>query len=730
MQPKTKSLPMTNTPSAVHQNLSSHPKLLSGIDGYPFPVGVEYYRAPVPERAYWAEDFKQLAQAGFRIVRAFHPWNWVEAAPGVFYFDDLDELFDLAAENGLKIWLDTPVGTHMACPEWILDQHPDMRVERYTGSMAYPRARNYAAQGGMIHNFDHPMWRVYVERYIRALVGRYKDHPAMHIWGTWDGINFAAAWTGGDGYPPYNDYTVTKYIAWLKERYTLEQLNDRLLRRYASWEDVTAPRDNAGVVEMLLYRRFHYENCADHLGWLADLIDQIDGQHEQRSHGACFPRQFDTYCSPRVDGWGLSHNSSNLLRITDPDHRVADVCLGYAWARSVGANHRWWTEEIYSNFVGGICQPGFEPRTLPEEAQTFTWLSLIYGAAGAMFWQYRPEYMTFEAPGLNLTSLDGRPTKRFDAVAKTIRDIQKIRDHLPLPAIEPGQVATVYDPTNHDIFMCGANENGYLESIRVLHRSLWPKNIDQNIVTIKMDLSPYKVVYLPHFIRHDETSAQKIRDLVQRPDGPLLIADGHFGTFAHRGHWSYQPPERLDDLLPVRVDDFGMVLPSTLEQYPDRAVFNSVYGDFPIETPCQYAILKPMDGTEVVGTIDGHVVAVRCPQQRFIWFGFPLSALTKQGAIPDALLHPLLDIASIAPPIAIEGDPLAAFERKSKLGGKLIFLLNLHERTAHSRVLVAPAGQQVTDLLAGQELTAKDGAFSVTLEFGQVTVIHCPEETM
>ena len=41
------------------------------IPGVPFPVGVEYYRAPTPKRDVWEGDFARIRAAGFRIVRSF-----------------------------------------------------------------------------------------------------------------------------------------------------------------------------------------------------------------------------------------------------------------------------------------------------------------------------------------------------------------------------------------------------------------------------------------------------------------------------------------------------------------------------------------------------------------------------------------------------------------------------------------------------------------------------------
>ena len=69
------------------------------------------------------------------IVRTFYSWDWSWPEPDRFDFSDLDELMDTAARHGLKVWIETPMGTHMACPIWMIRQHPDMRAERQDGSI-------------------------------------------------------------------------------------------------------------------------------------------------------------------------------------------------------------------------------------------------------------------------------------------------------------------------------------------------------------------------------------------------------------------------------------------------------------------------------------------------------------------------------------------------------------------------------------------------------------------
>ena len=117
---------MTNRIDSDWLKRRSHPKDLSPDPACPFPVGIEYYRPPVPPPEFWDEDFQRIREAGMRIVRTFYPWNWVETEPQRYELDDLDLMFEMAAKHDLKVWLDTPLGTHMACPEWMMRQHPDM----------------------------------------------------------------------------------------------------------------------------------------------------------------------------------------------------------------------------------------------------------------------------------------------------------------------------------------------------------------------------------------------------------------------------------------------------------------------------------------------------------------------------------------------------------------------------------------------------------------------------
>ena len=714
-------------------HLRSHPKDLSNIFAKPFPVGVEYYRPPTPTPDMWDRDFRRISAAGMSLVRAWYSWNWVETLPNHYEFDDLDRLFDTAAKHDLKVWVDSTLGTHMACPAWMLRQHPDMRVVHRDGSVQQDRAGEFSPHGSMTHNFDHPMWRVYVERYLRQCVPRYKDHPAMGVWGTWDGIGFAGSWTAPENYPPYNDYTIAKYKDWLYQRYSLDQLNERLLRRYRSWEDVDAPRSKEALVEMRLYLQFHYENMADHLGWMADLIDRLDGTHEQRSHGGSYPAARHEIISPVIDSWGLSHHSANRLT-TDEPYSIACEAYGFQWCRAMGRGNRWWNEEIYGSFVGGL-NPS-EKMTLGRESALYLWLSLIEGGAGAMFWQYRPEYMTFEAPGLNIAALDGEPTQRFTAAAQTIAQIDALAPHLPL-SIPPGDIGIAYSGPSDDIFDFNDMGTAFVQRHRALYRALWPHSIAQDLLTPAMDWSQYSLVYLPNFAVLDQAALTRLRGLLEQDAGPHLVADGYFGTFAGKGHWSFKPPEGLHDLVHCRIADFDVI--NDFDVRADKNTVDMECGQFALPAATTYSILEPKGDTAPIATIDDKVVGVRSGDGRFTWYGFSLAAtasshITGQPATPApvALVHDdvaldLLRRAGVEAPFALGGDRVVAYRRGSKQGGSLVFLLNVEDKTAVTTVKPRWGVASAVDVLEDEEIALEDGAFQVEVPFGEVRVVHCAD---
>ena len=692
-----------------------------GIPGASFPVGVEYYRAPTPNRDVWDGDFARIRAAGFRIVRSFSYWAWMEPAPGQYELDDFDEMFDLAEKLGLFVWLDITLATHGACPEWLIQEHPDLRVVNYLGQAMQPYASPSAPQGGSVHCYDHPAWAEHGGRLLRHLVHRYKDRPNLLVWGLWDAINLSSGWSRtGHGYPCYCPSTLSRYKAWLRERYALDALNARLLRRYRSWDDVEPPRSNHNVVETLLYREFHYENLASHLRWMAAEVKQIDPRHEVRAHGLWSPRPWDERCAQHVDSWGMSMPSNNLLSSPDP-HLIADRAFSFDWARSAGRNRRWWNEEIYAGMSpGGVT---WKKQSDPRETTALLWMSLIGGAAGAMYWQYRPEYLSFESPGYSLVAPDGEPTVRFEATAQAIARIDSLHEHLPL-TVPDAEVAIVYHPESQELFNYNEEGDRFLADLRGVYRTLWRHGIPADVVTPRMDWSRYALLFLPNVTLMTETAEQRILRTLEQHPKTYLVAEGSFGMYSADGQTSYAPPDGFADRLGVRVADFSAVTKSDIED--GRNAIETTYGPVRLTSPCGYAILEPKGDTEPIAWLGGQIVGVRTADGRFSWFGFALSADFGNVGHPGIALG-LAQAAGVCAPIATEGDHVVPVLRRSRKGGWLVFVLNLDRETAQAVLRPRHQIASAHDLLGGSELTVTGNSFGLSVPPWDIAVVHCRE---
>ena len=97
------------------------------------------------------------------------------------------------------------------------------------------------------------------------------------------------------------------------------------------------------------------------------------------------------------------------------------------------------------------------------------------------------------------------------------------------------------------------------------------------------------------------------------------------------------------------------------------------------------------------------------------------------GLVHDEVATALLATASVEPWFALTGDRIVAFRRRSRQGGSLIFALNVERRTAQVRVQPRWQIGAARDLLGERDLVLCDGAFELTLAFGEVAVIHCAD---
>ncbi len=220
----------------------------------------EYQRCPdIPA------DFGLMAEAGFSVIRVGESvWSTWEPQDGRFELDWLEPVLDAAHRHDIGVILGTPT---YAVPMWLTRRYPEIAAETAAGHRVGWGARQEV-------NFTHAAYRFHAERVIRAVVGRYTEHPAV--------IGYQV-----DNEPGprllYNAGVFEKFVDWLRVRYgTVDRLNEEWglvywSHRLSRWSDLWRPDGNFQPQYDLAWRRFQAELVTEFIGWQAGLVRELTG---------------------------------------------------------------------------------------------------------------------------------------------------------------------------------------------------------------------------------------------------------------------------------------------------------------------------------------------------------------------------------------------------------------------------------------------------------------------
>ena len=108
--------------------------------------------------------------------RHWFMWSAIEVAPGKYDWRDYDRMMDLAAQNGIKVVIAELV---TAAPEWIFDRFPHARFKASDDSVTHSGISGSSATGGFPGLcLDNEDVKALAEKFLTALVERYRNHPA------------------------------------------------------------------------------------------------------------------------------------------------------------------------------------------------------------------------------------------------------------------------------------------------------------------------------------------------------------------------------------------------------------------------------------------------------------------------------------------------------------------------------------------------------------------------
>ncbi len=364
-------------------------------------------------------DLTRMAEHGMTAVGVMMDWELAEPEEGKFDFSRHDPILEKAAKLGLRVvlWPWEEVG-----PRWIPRDHPDWLWEADDGGRAL---------AGCWH---HPAFRDRVHRFLRTVVERYRDNPAMLMWNVAIEPHYRPVWEecidSRQKIYCYQPATVEKFRRWLKEKNEndLDRLNRRWLSYYTHWDQVVPPRTgsyNFNSPWFYDWRMFWVDALAEYQGRKSDLVRKLDPNHPTTGNSGWFP-------SPIYAGLGMHKLAAGFDSFGISSFPI------YRWGRLSRP-----AVNLSYNFVHSACHPGkpailhelqggpmahgeiFAETPRPEEIRQWCWQAVGNGYKGIYFWVWRHHRTSTEMGGFGLCNMDGSDTNRTKAAAETCREIQK-----------------------------------------------------------------------------------------------------------------------------------------------------------------------------------------------------------------------------------------------------------------------------------------------------------------
>jgi beta-galactosidase len=516
-----------------------------------YPYGVQYYRAPTPLPEEWEVDLKEISKIGYTHIQLRPQWRWHERERDHALWDDLDRLFDLAHKFGLRVILKPMLET---VPDWVFDELDGTRIG-FHGIPISPYAHGAFYVGGWLPCFDNPQVVRAASSFVRRMVERYHNHPALWFYDAW---NEPVSRPLGQC---QCRHSVKSYQDWLRRRFkTVDALNNFAGKGWSSFESIRPPSSAADHFEMFMWRQWAVYAISQHVRFVSDAIRQADANAFIMAHagGPSVVQDVAAACSDdllnmqQVDRYGTSFNIP-LNPITLADHAFPDYESD--WIRRV--DPLYWCHEFYTNHDNWCKTP--DCNTL----RRLIWMAISGGAAGFTFWQYRSERVGCETNGYGIREIDGSPTERSgvtDSIAMILKDngarlagTQRIPSQVALLYHrESDLISRIQDMHARDIMLENISvDYPYKKRLAISHALFLQAGETADWVVPGDDLSRFKVLHAGCVEIMDSSTADWLQEYVD--SGGVLVVEFPFACRDSNTWVSKERPNNgLEDLLGCR----------------------------------------------------------------------------------------------------------------------------------------------------------------------------------
>ena len=380
----------------------------------PRPVlfGAAYYHEYQPSPRL-EQDLDLMVQAGFSVIRVGEStWATWEPEDGVFDLEWLAPVLDGAHERGISVVLGTPT---YAVPPWLARKYPEIAGERTTG-----RRIPWGARQEM--DFTHAAFRFHAERVIRAVVGRYADHPAV--------IGFQV-----DNEPGlellHNHAVFQSFVDDLRRTYgDVETLNREWgltywSHRLSTWADLWPPDGNAQPQYDLAWRRFQARLTTEFIAWQADIVREVAGAEK-------FVTTCIAYSRPAVDDRALTatlditagnpyYAMQDALAVPAHDTAPQGWTTSGTWSIFQSADRMFSSRQepflVTETNAGSIGGPSMNYPAYDGQWRQVAWAMVARGARMIEYWHWHTLHYGTETYWVGVLPHDQQPGRVFEQLS-------------------------------------------------------------------------------------------------------------------------------------------------------------------------------------------------------------------------------------------------------------------------------------------------------------------------
>ena len=524
-------------------------------------MGIYYY----PEhwdKSEWERDIRNISEIGFEFIHiAEFAWIDMEPQEGVYKFEWLDTVIDLAAKYKLKVILGTPTAIS---PVWMGIKYPEI----YLMGPDYQRAEHGTRAQQSLSN---PVWRDFAKKIITKMGERYGSNPNVIGWQL-------------DNEPEakedYSPSSQEAFRTWLKNKYkNIDALNNAWGTEF--WNQVYSDFNqikihNANHVgwwgtnphALLDFKRYTADTQAEFLDYQASILRPLISKRQfiTTNYTATTPNA-DPRRTKKLDFNSFtSYLNKGYSNIGDKGFRLGDPKeLSFALSFFKTKNAISGVMELQPGPTNwGNVNPLLQPGALRM------WLYHCFAEDMSFAYSYRYRQINYGAEQYHsgVTTLDGvtlaqggKDYKRAIEEMKRLRKAYNPKEKLP-QEIEARKTALLWNYDNA-WSMGRQGQTSQWNTLRFFQKYLEivkSFGAPTDIVYEKDNLNDYEVVIAPAFELVDDAIIDKWTDYVKQ--GGNLVLTVRTGVKDKNGHF-YQSGwgEKIYPLIDAKIDYFDQLLP-------------------------------------------------------------------------------------------------------------------------------------------------------------------------